>query len=199
MSTTENHLNIETLEHTVKHFISENQDIVVPVKNSMYRALLNKEGITESMKGKGGLGEHSGSWSNCMISNNFMVISLDFLRSKEYTTFFDALDASGGFFYEIWGDALPQTAAAALLLHRDQILLDEEFDGYTYGMSMICPKDIQKYRELKCTCNPFSQIGKFLYIFHQHSLLTKKKIIITLATFQKYCTPRFKYALEGKL
>lgn len=105
------------------------------------------------------LGDHSGHYSNCMIYNNYMIISLDFLRSKEYNLFFDALDSSGGFFYEQWGDAFPQTMAAALFLTRKQISFDD-ITGYHYDEGAVCPIDINQYVDLKCTCDPFSESGK---------------------------------------
>ncbi|OAD01869.1 glycosyltransferase family 15 protein, partial [Mucor lusitanicus CBS 277.49] len=97
------------------------------------------------------LGEHSGHFTNCMIYNNFAIFSLQFLRSKEYTKYFDELDASGGFFYHRWGDALPQTIAASLLLKRSEIAYND-IPGYASGAGSVCPQDINEYAELKCTC-----------------------------------------------
>lgn len=172
--------------------------MLVPVKNSIYRALLNKKGLEKSQAGKGLLGEYSGHWSNCMISNNYMVFSLDFLRSKKYNAYFDALDASGGFFYERWGDAFPQTVAAALLLHRDQIHFDYELQGYSHGTATRCPSDIEQYADLKCTCDPFSPFGKFVTLLLLHKKLTLL-LLLHLVGYQRICTPSFINALSGQL
>ena len=40
------------------------------------------------------------NYNNNQIWNNFMIISLDFMRSPEYQRFFHHMDIAGGFFYE---------------------------------------------------------------------------------------------------
>ena len=125
---------------------------------SIWRALLSDDGLAENKLATvktSPLGLRTGHWSNCMISNTFSIVSLNFLRSKDYNTYFDALDKSGGFFYERWGDSFPLTVAAALLLRRDEIN-HNDIEGYSYGGPdfAICPKDVNLYADLKCTCDP---------------------------------------------
>ncbi|KAG2201256.1 hypothetical protein INT47_006759, partial [Mucor saturninus] len=153
LTKTENHEYIQSFEPVVKAFIRRNKRLIQPVQNSVYNALLDGEEFEPNE-----LGDYGGHYSNCMIYNNFMIISLDFLRSKEYNMFFDALDSSGGFFYEKWGDAFPQTMAAALFLTRQQISFDD-IAGYHYDEGAVCPMDIDQYVQLKCTCDPFSAAG----------------------------------------
>lgn len=42
----------------------------------------------------------NGRFNGCHFWNNFMIASLDFLRSDDYNDLFHYLDTSGGFFYE---------------------------------------------------------------------------------------------------
>ncbi|KAG2210709.1 hypothetical protein INT46_010635 [Mucor plumbeus] len=61
-------------------------------------------------------------------------------------------NASGGFFYHKWGDALPQTVAAGLFLKRSEISFTN-IPGYEYGSGAVCPENLNQYAKLKCTCN----------------------------------------------
>jgi hypothetical protein len=153
---TENHLFIQDFDPTVKAFIRSHKEKLVPVKYSIYKSLLNDHSLRDPNKYRKedpSLGDWAGAYSNCMINNNFMIISLDFLRSKEYNLYFDELDVTGGFFYQRWGDSFPQTFAAALLLKKDEISYNDVV-GYEYGFGAVCPSDIQDHVDLKCTCNP---------------------------------------------
>lgn len=88
-------------QRTVQDFIIKNKDIIQPVKDTIYKSLLHEDiREFEDWESNAALGDHSGHFSNCMIYNNYMITSLDYLRSKEYTKFFDALDATGGYFYQ---------------------------------------------------------------------------------------------------
>lgn len=154
LTKTENHEYIQSFEPTVKNFIRKHKQLLQPIEKSIFRALLDDQILKDST-----LGDYAGHYSNCMIYNNFMIVSLSFLRSKEYNMFFDELDASGGFFYERWGDAFPQTMAAAFFLTREQISFND-IAGYSYDDGAICPFDINQYVDLKCTCDPYSEAGK---------------------------------------
>lgn len=56
-----------------------------------------------------------------MARPDFEIIDLTFVRSPAYTSYFDALDKSGGFFYERWGDAPVRSIAASMMLDRNEI------------------------------------------------------------------------------
>lgn len=62
-----------------------------------------------------------GSYNGCHFWSNFEVVNLGFFRSKSYSAYFRALDASGGFFLERWGDAPVHSLAAALFLNSSQV------------------------------------------------------------------------------
>lgn len=156
LTSTENHQFIQSLDFITKNFIRKHKNILQPVSDGIYKALIH-EGT--DIDGSGTLGQYDGQYTNCMIYNNFMIVSLDFLRSKEYNLYFDELDASGGFFYQRWGDALPQTLAVALFLKSNEIVMDD-LDGYEHHMGAICPNDISTFIDLKCTCNPDNYKGK---------------------------------------
>ncbi|KAI7902491.1 nucleotide-diphospho-sugar transferase [Cokeromyces recurvatus] len=152
LSLTENQQNLEEFQETVHKFIVEHKNIIQPVNRTIYKALLNSETRFKQIEdGNDLLGEYSGHFSNCMFYNNYMIFSLDFLRSKEYTLFFEELDKTGGFLYHKWGDSFPQTVAAALFLKREEISFGD-IEGYSYKMGAVCPTNLNRYTELKCTC-----------------------------------------------
>jgi hypothetical protein len=62
-----------------------------------------------------------GTYNGCHFWSNFEVVDLGFFRSAQYSAYFGALDASGGFFLERWGDAPVHTLAAALFLNSSQV------------------------------------------------------------------------------
>ncbi|GAA5808577.1 hypothetical protein MFLAVUS_001968 [Mucor flavus] len=126
LTMTENHEFVQGLDATVKEFIIQHKSMLQPVSKSIYKALLHKS--DKKPDNSNPLGEYDGRFSNCMIFNNFMITSLDFLRSKEYNMFFDALDRSGGFFYQRWGDSLPQSIAVSLFLEAKDISYDDLTD-----------------------------------------------------------------------
>ncbi|KAI8138986.1 nucleotide-diphospho-sugar transferase [Fennellomyces sp. T-0311] len=126
-------------------------------------------------QGLGNTGNYyEGDYNGNHIWNNFMIISLDFLRSQEYRRFFQYLDSAGGFFYERWGDAPVQTIAAALFLHRDQIHFMQNF-GYFYSVATQCPSNHTVIRELRCTCDPDKG-----FLFHGSS---RTKQLLQLQSF----------------
>lgn len=95
----ENHENLDAFFDVLNDFIIDNKDMLQPTSKSIFKALLHENGRNKPVDPSNPLGEYSGHFSNCMIYNNFAIFSLQFLRSKEYTKYFDELDASGGFFY----------------------------------------------------------------------------------------------------
>lgn len=74
---------IPTLWETTKAFIKENPSLI-PEKN-----------LIDFISNDGGE-----SYNLCHFWSNFEIADLKFLRSPEYSAFFDYLDKSGGFFYE---------------------------------------------------------------------------------------------------
>lgn len=75
---------IPSLWTHVKEFIEANPDITLPSSSTILPWMLNDEG----------------TFNRKHIWNNFMIISLDFMRSKEYRAFYEHLEHTGGFFYE---------------------------------------------------------------------------------------------------
>ncbi|KAL9103137.1 MAG: hypothetical protein Q9163_001781 [Psora crenata] len=93
------------------------------------------------------------SYNSCHFWSNFEIANLNWLRSKPYLDFFEALDRDGGFFYERWGDAPVHSIAAGLFLDRDQIHFFDEI-AYSHTPFTHCPTEEKKRLALKCSCNP---------------------------------------------
>jgi alpha 1,2-mannosyltransferase len=74
----------------------------------------------------------------CHYWNNFEIVSIDFFRDKGYQSLFHTLDASGGFFYERWGDAPVRSWALSALARKDQVIYFEEV-GYQHPWWFKCP------------------------------------------------------------
>ncbi|KAL7314967.1 hypothetical protein PS15m_006480 [Mucor circinelloides] len=172
----ENHENLNEYFDVLDNFIINNKNILQPTSKSIFKGLLQEESRNKPLDANNPLGEHSGHFTNCMIYNNFAIFSLQFLRSKEYTRYFDDLDASGGFLYHKWGDALPQTIAASLLLKRSEIAI-ADVPGYTFKVGSVCPQDINEYAKLKCTCAQND--------WRTHNM--------------RFCSPTFMKAIDGTL
>jgi hypothetical protein len=47
----------------------------------------------------------------CAVWSNFEIADLDFFRSQVYTEFFEHLDSTGGFYYEVRPPPAPSPAA----------------------------------------------------------------------------------------
>ncbi|KAI7902598.1 glycosyltransferase family 15 protein [Cokeromyces recurvatus] len=124
---------IPTLWETTKKFIKEHSDMI-PKKN-LIDFISNDNGH---------------SYNLCHFWSNFEIGDLKFLRSPEYSAFFDYLDKSGGFFYERWGDAPVHTIAVNLFLNKSQVHFFNDI-GYKHEPFMHCPvvRELQK----KCHCN----------------------------------------------
>ncbi|CAI6275689.1 unnamed protein product [Periconia digitata] len=91
------------------------------------------------------------TYNNCHFWSNFEIGNLNWLRSKPYLDFFEALDQAGGFFYERWGDAPVHSIAAALFLKKDQIHFFNDI-AYTHVPFTHCPTGEQFRLDHKCTC-----------------------------------------------
>ena len=74
----------------------------------------------------------------CHYWNNMEITRLDWFSGPTYQAFFKHLDASGGFFYERWGDAPIRSIAMLLLADRTDVVWFEEM-GYQHPWWVKCP------------------------------------------------------------
>jgi mannosyltransferase len=79
-------------------------------------------------------------YSTCHFWTNFEIANMEFWRSKPYQDFFKALDASGGFMYERWGDAPVHSIAMGLMEDKNKIHFFDDI-GYQHIPFFSCPKD----------------------------------------------------------
>ncbi|KAK4100789.1 glycosyltransferase family 15 protein [Parathielavia hyrcaniae] len=93
------------------------------------------------------------TYNHCHFWSNFEIGSLNWLRSKAYIDYFDALDRDGGFFYERWGDAPVHSIAAALMLPKEEIHFFNDI-AYYHVPFTHCPTGQALRSALKCHCNP---------------------------------------------
>ncbi|KAL0094142.1 nucleotide-diphospho-sugar transferase [Phycomyces blakesleeanus] len=138
----------------VREYIEYNKQSILPSNQTIYPWILDRnikdEAYISTLQSQ--MGEYWGEFNECVVWNNFIIVSLDFLRSKPYTEFFHYMDKTGGFFYERWGDAPVQTVAAALFLKRDQVHYIKNM-GYDSSIGSNCPVEKEAYSRLQCTCN----------------------------------------------
>jgi hypothetical protein len=84
---------------------------------------------------------------------------MDFWRSEAYSSFFNYLDATGGFYYERWGDAPVHSIGAALLANRSQVHFFKDV-GYRHPPFQRCPQGAL-HAKGKCWCDPDDSFGEF--------------------------------------
>lgn len=77
-------------------------------------------------------------YNMCHFWSNFEIARLDFFRSKEYNDYFEALDKTGGFWSERWGDAPIHSLATGLFLQPEQIHYFRDI-GYRHTTIQHCP------------------------------------------------------------
>ena len=77
-------------------------------------------------------------YNMCHFWSNFEIARLDFFQSKEYMSFFEEMDLTGGFWRERWGDAPIHTLGAALLLEPEQVHYFRDI-GYQHTDIRHCP------------------------------------------------------------
>ncbi|ODV91725.1 glycosyltransferase family 15 protein [Tortispora caseinolytica NRRL Y-17796] len=77
-------------------------------------------------------------YNMCHFWSNFEIARLDFFRSKEYNDYFEALDLSGGFWNERWGDAPVHSLATGLFLSPSQVHYFRDI-GYRHTTIQHCP------------------------------------------------------------
>ncbi|KAI8975196.1 nucleotide-diphospho-sugar transferase [Mycotypha africana] len=85
----------------------------------------------------------------CHFSTAFEMVNLDFLKSEQYSKFFQYLDLVGGFFYERWSDGAIRTIAASLFLQKDNIHFFNNI-GYSYANTQHCPFDNKSMDQCLC-------------------------------------------------
>ncbi|KAK3339098.1 alpha-1,2 mannosyltransferase KTR1 [Neurospora tetraspora] len=93
------------------------------------------------------------TYNKCHFWSNFEIGSLNWLRSKAYTDYFESLDQDGGFFYERWGDAPVHSIAAGLMLKKEEIHFFNDI-AYYHVPFTHCPTGEQFRLDRKCHCNP---------------------------------------------
>lgn len=124
---------IPTLWKTTLDFMKEHPDMIP--KNNLMNFISNDGG---------------NNYNLCHFWSNFEIADLKFLRSPEYTAYFNYLDKSGGFFYERWGDAPVHSIAVGLFLNKSEVHFFNDI-GYKHDPFTHCPvaRELQK----KCHCN----------------------------------------------
>ena len=93
----------------------------------------------------------------CHYWNNFEITRLDFFRSDAYQKLFNFLDASGGFFYERWGDAPVRTFALMLLSDPKKVLQFEDVayqHPWWFKCTDTCRRGTTPLNESKCVPDP---------------------------------------------
>lgn len=85
---------------------------------------------------------------------------MDFWRSEAYSKYFDYLDATGGFYYERWGDAPVHSLGITLFADKNQIHFFDDI-GYEHNPYTHCPRGAGKWEKGKCACNPDRSFGTF--------------------------------------
>ncbi|KAF7318570.1 Glycosyltransferase family 15 protein [Mycena chlorophos] len=118
-------------------FMENYPQYILPKEDTLMKFISNDNGRT---------------YNRCHFWSNFEIASLDFWRSEAYTTFFEYLDKTGGFYYERWGDAPVHTLALALFLPRHKIHLFDDI-GYQHDDWSHCPKDESVWRRGRCLCD----------------------------------------------
>ncbi|KAL0095802.1 glycosyltransferase family 15 protein [Phycomyces blakesleeanus] len=131
---------IPTLWSTVKSFMAEHPEHIVP-KGS-------PESLMDWITDDGGE-----TYNLCHFWSNFEIGSIKWLNSKAYMDYFEALDKSGGFFYERWGDAPVHSIAAALMLKKSEVHWFYDI-GYFHNPYSQCPREPAWLAAEKCSCDP---------------------------------------------
>ncbi|KAI7864813.1 nucleotide-diphospho-sugar transferase [Spinellus fusiger] len=136
LSLTEYMATIPTLWKTVKQFMNLHPEYRVTGSDSLSAWITDDDFVR---------------YNGCHFWSNFEIGSLDFLRSERYTRYFNYLDATGGFFYERWGDAPVHSLAVALMLKKSEVHFFNDI-GYKHDPLMHCPTE--NYLQKSCHCSP---------------------------------------------
>lgn len=108
-------------------YTTEENDQVLDIENYDY---LSNDIPSYSINGE--------TYNMCHFWSNFEIARLDFFRSKEYQEYFQALELTGGFWAERWGDAPVHSLAAGLFLAPEQVHYFRDV-GYRHTTIQHCP------------------------------------------------------------
>ncbi|KAF9429691.1 alpha 1,2-mannosyltransferase 2.4.1 [Podila epigama] len=148
---------IPTLFRTVQEFMATHLHLIHP--NSVLKKFMQTDEQGVPIQG----------FNGCHFWSNFEVGSLNFWRSEAYTTFFEYLDTTGGFFYERWGDAPVHSLALALFADASELHFFDEI-GYWHEPFAHCPSDPRLRVERRCACDPVAAID------WEHKSCTRKLV-----------------------
>lgn len=99
-----------------------------------------------------------GNYNLCHYWSNFEIANLDFFRYGRYEEYFKALDKTGNFFYERWGDAPVHSIAVSYLLKADNIKYFDD-TGYFHQTIGNCPRNKTTFKEKRCSCSRFNDFS----------------------------------------
>ncbi|KAI8867155.1 glycosyl transferase [Ramicandelaber brevisporus] len=126
---------IPTLWPTVKEFRKKYPELLSPYTSTEW--LSDDNGDT---------------YNSCHFWSNFELGDLRFFRGEGYSKYFEYLDATGGFFYERWGDApVHAIAVAGLFLTKEEVHWFTDM-GYEHPGAQVCIRQPDKYAG-SCSCN----------------------------------------------
>ena len=100
---------IPTLWSTIKTWMKTVRDELPSEKESFLKFISSNNGISLT--------------NYCMFYNNFEIARFSMFRSKNYLSYFEALDKAGGFFYERWGDAPVHSYYVTVMMKKSQVRL----------------------------------------------------------------------------
>ncbi|OMH85232.1 Glycolipid 2-alpha-mannosyltransferase [Zancudomyces culisetae] len=150
--------------------------------------LKNKDMLPEENNAKWIL-RGDGDYNGCHYWSNFEIVDMDFYRSKEYTSYVDYLDLSGGFFYERWGDAPIHSIAASLLLPKEKLFWFDDI-GYRHDTLHICPTN--KNLDNNCVCDMQGSLHDYecLRNWRNYPSTSKQYVLSHLSKFEKRHRPK---------
>ncbi|EIW85168.1 glycosyltransferase family 15 protein [Coniophora puteana RWD-64-598 SS2] len=104
------------------------------------------------------LSDNAGDTYNlCHFWSNFEIANMDFWRSEAYSSYFQHLESTGGFYYERWGDAPIHSIAVSLFAGRDQVHFFKDI-GYRHSPFQHCPQG-RDWSNGHCSCDPNDNFG----------------------------------------
>ena len=136
---------IPTLWDAVLDYINHDNHHDVDKENSLYEFITDWDDVRTPKS----LVEPTDNYNMCHFWSNFEIGDLNFFRSDRYLRFFNHLDATGGFYYERWGDAPVHSIAAAILLNQDEVI---HFDEISYMHAPYFTLPQADYFQLKQRC-----------------------------------------------
>lgn len=87
-----------------------------------------------------------GKWNCNMFYTNFEVAKFSFFRGKEYMSYFDHLDRSGGIYYKRWGDAPIHWLGVRLFMDPNKVFAVKDItyhhNGWIKNLSSMPNKQV---------------------------------------------------------